>query len=220
MAVAERSSETSPLLYQSKIDAWIENIGVYQKKKEGTDEPRGSEWEEKEEIDGLLAQGGQLFFDILEPLKEHDWIKADNSDFHHKVYFDSGDPRLRGIDRNMFGDFAWGRSVTVHGYDEGDLGRDRKAATITLGCSEQGRHGEKVIQMIYEGPIDGTTLGPQLIMRIEDRTESWVDPGKSGVVETVEEKNLCDFSSFDICKLAVSLAQIVAEEYSKKYQTA
>ena len=216
MTVVDRRAEAVPAPYQSRVDAWTEEISKYSRTGKGQSKRVTSEWEQKKEIDRLLAQGGQLFFDILKPFKDLDWIKADNPD-NPIVDFKSHDPRLRGLDREMFGYFDWGRWVTIHDYSKGTFGRDERA-TVTFGCSSQGRHGEKVIEMTFNGPIPDTSLGPQLIMRIEDRTESWIDPGKGGVVETVEEKNLRDYSSFDICKLAVSLAKIFAEEQLKRQQ--
>ena len=213
----DRRPGFAPAPYQSRIDAWLEKISEYSQIGKSQDKLVTSEWEQGREIDRLLGEGGQVFFDILEPFKDLGWFKADNPDIYHEVYFRSTDPRLRGLDRDMFGGLTWGRRVTIHGYRKGFGGGDENVI-VTLGCNEQGRHGEKVIDVHLNRHY--SKFPPDLIMRIEDRVESWVDPGEKGAVVTLEEKNLKDMSGLEICRLAVSLAHIFAEEYPKKHKGA
>lgn len=209
MVTGERNTETASLPLDEKLVVWYHRVDNYSESGEQVD---------KEAIEDLLTQGYQLFFEILEPLKETDWIQAEHPDIHHQVWLDERDYSEKSSEfRGLFGwlNNSWG--VEIYNYRKERLGDDLDAS-MRLRCGQQGTHGEKLIRVLYSPPTEVGFRYPHGQMYIEDTTASWLRSGEEGKLKTEQEKNLYNFSGLSLCKLAVALAEDFAKGHAKKQE--
>ncbi len=212
MTGQERSTE-SPLSLDERTLVWLDRVSKH---------PKGGELKDKWTTEDLLTQGYQLFFEILEPLKETEWLQAEHPDLHYRTWLDSRfDDRVSEF-RELFGrDFgvvlnhSWG--VEIYGYRKESFG-DGVDARVRLSCGQQGTHGEKMLRVLYSPPREGSYSRPHGQMNVEDTTASWVRSGENGAVTTEREQNLYDFPGLSLCKLAVVLADSFAKDQATKLQ--
>lgn len=213
MTSQERSTESSLSLDERTL-VWLDRVGKH---------PKGGEPKDKSATEDLLTQGYQLFFEILEPLKENEWIRADHPDLHYQTWLDSRfDDRISEF-RGLFGrDFdvvlnhSWG--IEIYGYRKESFGNYINAR-VRLSCGQQGTHGEKMLRVLYSPPREGSYSRPSGQMYIEETTASWVRSGENGAVTTEQEQNLYDFPGLSLCKLAVVLADTFAKDQATKLQS-
>lgn len=209
MGVGERATETAPAPLDERLLVWYHRVDNY---------PKSSEKVDKDAVEDLLTQGYQLFFEILEPLKETEWIQAEHPDLHHRVWLDECDYDNRLSEfKELFGwlNNSWG--VEIYNYEKESFGDD-VGASIRLSCGQQGTHGEKMIRVLYSPPAEHLFSHPRGQMYIEDTTASWLWSEAEGKLETEREKNLYDYPGLALCKLAVVLAEGFAKGHAKKQQ--
>ncbi len=220
MAVAERTTETTPLSLAERINQWVEAIDKHLESGKGQRSFEEAGWPEWKETDELLAQGYRFFFEILEPLKEEGWIRAEQPDIHQHIFVETLDKRIRGFDPELFAGLGvrymdkW--EINIYEYRKMQYSKYEKVK-LELGNAGLGDRGEKVIRIEYNP--SHVSFSPGGVTIIEDRTFSYIRGGKNAQVETVQgEKKLHDYPGLTICKLAVSLVQIFVEEHAKKQQ--
>ena len=201
----ERSAETKFSL-DERLLVWLNRVNGHLESGQPND---------NQPTEVLLTQGYQLFFEILEPLKETEWIQAEHPDIGYGVWLEPGhDSRLSEF-AEVFGNRydCWG--VEIYSLNRQRYG-DERQASIRLRCARQSLHGEKILRVfLYEPPKSGYST-PQGQMYIEDKTASWLRTGAEGKLETSREKNLYDYPGLSLCKLAVVLADSFAAAYPEE----
>lgn len=206
MAISERTPEAAPLSLEERTLVWFYRVHNHPR------EPK-----DNQSTENILTQGYQLFFEILEPFKDSEWIQAEHPDLHYRAWLNfKYDDRLSEFSE-LFGwlNDSWG--VEIYGYKKRYLSDDVEAS-MRLSCGQQGTHGEKMIRVLYIPPSKGGFSQPHGQMYIEDTTASWLRWGAGGKLETVQEKNLYDYSGLFLCKLAVALAEGFVKKHAEKQQ--
>lgn len=205
--VEQALTETALPPYKSRVDQWVDEVREYQ----------ASSQEPKSRTDKLLGQGYQLFFEILEPLKNEEWLSSENPNLEKGIYVRTNDPRLRRFDRELFaGDSIryqdeWKVNIYNH-YKSSD-----EKAQLLIANAAHGSRGEKAIEIILKPYYHSGLKGD---MVYDERFNSYVRAFKGGNIDITQDKRLSDYPALTVCKLAVSLAQIYTEETLRKMQSA
>jgi len=195
--VIASSTETPLSPYKSRFDAWCDKVSEY----------RVGDEQDKQQAVELLGQGYQLFFEMLEPLKNEDWLRSEKPDGEKEIYVRTNDSRLRGFDSKLFaGDTIryqekWG--INIHSWNK----FSDESANLLIESAAHGSLGKKLVRIILKPYF---SFGPKGAMIIEDRILSYVGTFEEEVV-TTQDKRLSDYPALTICKLAVSCTQIFVE---------
>lgn len=209
MVTTPERTETTHLSLDEKLLVWLDRVDKH---------PRGNELTGTQSTENLLTQGYQLFFEILEPLREAEWIQAEHPDFHYNTWHNSRfDDRIKEF-QDLFDRFGGNLGIQIYDYGKASWFSDSVEASIRLSSGDGGIHGEKLIKVLYSPGSFLTYPNPQGQMYVEDTTASWVRPRANGEVKTEKEKNLYDYPGISICKLAVVLADSFAKDQVKKLQ--